>query len=276
MKECRNCECPIPDLAKRCPHCRHGQRRGDRTPQAVLGAVAVTAATLAAVETCPGAASATTRSVARADVAVERPPLAPPTITRLRYDGGGDWYANPSSLGNLLREIGQRTGIPVADRPGEVGAGDPDLSDHPYLYATGHGNMLFTEREIERLRAYLSDGGFLHVDDNYGLDESFRRELARLFPDIPLAEVPLDHSIYRIFYDLPDGLPKVHEHDGGPAQGFGIFLDGRLALFYSFESDLGDGWEDATVHGDPVEVREQAIRMGVNLFLYALSATGAP
>ncbi len=202
-----------------------------------------------------------------------RQPAEPPTISRLRYGGGGDWYANPSSLGNLLEQIRLRTGIAVAARPAEVGAADPDLADHPYLYATGHGNMSFTDLEIERLRAHLREGGFLHVDDNYGLDESFRREVARLFPGIPLAEVPLDHPIYGILYDFPDGLPKIHEHDGQPAQGFGIFLGGRLALFYSYESDLGDGWEDEGVHGDAPETREEAIKMGVNLFLYALSAT---
>jgi hypothetical protein len=200
---------------------------------------------------------------------------APVGIARLRYDGGGDWYANPSSLPNLLREIADRTGIDVAERPDEVGLTDPDLADHPYLYATGHGNMAFTAAELDRLREYLANGGFLHVDDNYGLDESFRREVERLFPDRELTEVPFEHPVYHIFYDFPAGLPKIHEHDGEPAQGYGIFLDGRLAIFYSFQSDLGDGWEDEAVHGDAAEAREEAIRMGVNLFLYALSSTSA-
>lgn len=264
MKPCRRCRCNVPDATKICPHCRAPQRRGDRTPQMVLGFVAVAAAALAALGSCPSLAGQPPGGSPRTE---------PPTIARLRYEGGGDWYANPSSLDNLLEQIRVRTGIPVADRPAEVGAADPDLADHPYLYATGHGNMSFTALEIERLRAYLYGGGFLHVDDNYGLDESFRREIARLFPELPLAEVPLEHSIYRIFYEMPDGLPKIHEHDGNPAQGFGIFLDGRLAVYYSFESDLGDGWEDEGVHGDAPEVRESAIRMGVNLFLYALAAT---
>jgi hypothetical protein len=199
--------------------------------------------------------------------------VEPVGIARLRYDGGGDWYANPSSLPNLLDEIAKRTGIAVAPRPEEVGLTDPDLADHPYLYATGHGNIAFSPAELDRLREYLRNGGFLHVDDNYGLDESFRREVARLFPDLDLTEVPFEHPIYNILYEFPEGLPKIHEHDGEAAEGLGIFLDGRLALFYSFQSDLGDGWEDEAVHSDGPDVREQAIRMGVNLFLYALSST---
>jgi hypothetical protein len=140
---------------------------------------------------------------------------------------------------------------------------------------TGHGNVRFSETDLERLRDHLKTGGFLHIDDNYGMDQSARREIARLFPEKELVEVPLDHPIYQIVFPFPDGLPKIHEHDGEPARGYGIFLDGRLALFYSYESDLGDGWEDESVHGDPAEVREAALRMGVNLFSYALSA-GAP
>ena len=195
-----------------------------------------------------------------------------PTIARVHYDGGGDWYANPSSLPNLLDEIGRRSTIRVSDRPAEVRLTDPDLPDYPYLYLTGHGNLSFSDREVEALRRHLRSGGFLHVDDNYGLDSSFRREIARVFPDEALTDVPLDHPVYGILYPFPDGLPKIHEHDGLPAQGLGLFLDGRLVLFYSYQSDLGDGWEDASVHQDPPELREQAIRMGVNLFLYALSA----
>ncbi len=195
-----------------------------------------------------------------------------PTIARVHYDGGGDWYANPSSLPNLLNEIGRRSAIRVSDRPAEVRLTDPDLPDYPYLYLTGHGNLSFSDREIRALRKHLRSGGFLHADDNYGLDNSFRREIARVFPDEVLADVPLDHPVYGILYPFPDGLPKIHEHDGLPAQGLGLFLDGRLVLFYSYQSDLGDGWEDASVHQDPPELREQAIRIGVNLFLYALSA----
>jgi hypothetical protein len=198
-----------------------------------------------------------------------------PTIARLQYDGGGDWYANPSSLPNLLRAIGERTTIRVGDRPGEVRLTDPDLGDFPYLYITGHGDISFSEEELFRLREYLTAGGFVHVDDNYGLDESFRVEIQRLFEDRELVEVPLDHPVYSILYDFPAGIPKIHEHDGELAQGFGIFVDGRLALYYSYQSDLGDGWEDSSVHGDPDSAREQALRMGINLFLYALSSTPA-
>ncbi len=194
------------------------------------------------------------------------------TIGRLHYDGGGDWYANPSSLPNLLSEIRTRTLLRVRDREQVVVLTSPDLWDVPFLYMTGHGNVLFSDEEVLILRRYLENGGFLHADDNYGMDESFRREIARVFPDRPLVEVPLDHPIYRIVYELPQGIPKIHEHDGEPAQGFGIFLEDRLAVFYSYQTDLGDGWEDADVHGDPADVRELALQMGVNLFVYSVLA----
>lgn len=193
------------------------------------------------------------------------------TIARLEYGGGGDWYANPSALPNLLSFIQARTGLPVVSRPVDVRLTDPALRSYPYLYLTGHGNLRLTAGEVDALRAYLDDGGFLHADDNYGLDESFRRELRRVFPDAELVPIPHDHPVYHIFYEFPAGLPKIHEHDGQPAQGLGIFRGGRLVVFYSYESDLGDGWEDAEVHGNPPELREQALRMGLNLFLYALS-----
>jgi hypothetical protein len=196
------------------------------------------------------------------------------TIGRLHYDGGGDWYANPSSLPNLLRAIRDRTAIPVAERERAVRLTDPELFTVPYLYLTGHGNIRFSDAELVQLRRWIQRGGFLHADDNYGLDESFRRELQRLFPDRKLVEVPLDHPIYQLVYKLPDGLPKVHEHDGKPAQGLGIFVAGRLALFYSYQSDLGDGWEDPAVHGDSAAAREAALQMGVNLFAYAMGWGG--
>ena len=196
------------------------------------------------------------------------------SIARLHYEGGGDWYANPSSLPNLLRAIEERTKLRVSDREQVVTLDDPDLWTSPYLYLTGHGNVRFAEQDLVTLRRYLRQGGFLHADDNYGMDESIRREFERLFPDNPLQEVPLSHPIYHIVYDMPQGLPKIHEHDGNPAQGFGIFLNGRLAVFYSYESDLGDGWEDPEVHDDPPDNREKALRMGVNLFAYAVGYGG--
>ena len=192
------------------------------------------------------------------------------TVTRLHYDGGGDWYGNPSSLPNLLDAIRERTGIAAAMREATITPLDPGLTDHPYLYMNGHGNVHFTEAECAALRAYLLAGGFLHADDNYGMDESFRREIARVFPDEELVELPPDHPVFHSFYDLTEGIPKVHEHDGKPPQALAIIHDGRLVVFYSYQSDLGDGWEDPEVHEDPPEVREAAIRMGVNLFVYVL------
>ena len=196
------------------------------------------------------------------------------TIGRLHYDGGGDWYANPSSLPNLLAAVRERTTLKTAPREIVVRLTDPELWDVPFLHATGHGNLHFSDEELKILRRWLLQGGFLHVDDNYGLDESFRREVARLFPDRPLVEVPLDHPIYHLVYDMPQGLPKIHEHDGKPAQGFGIFVGGRLVLFYSYQSDIGDGWEDLDVHHDGPEKHEAALRMGVNLFAYAVGWGG--
>ncbi len=192
------------------------------------------------------------------------------TIARLHYDGGGDWYANPSSLPNLLAAIRERTGLPMAPREATVTPLDPVLRDYPYLYMTGHGNVRFSPAERLALREYLLGGGFLHADDNYGLNESLRAEIAAIFPDRELVAIPPDHPVFRSVYDFPDGLPKIHEHDGKPPEALGIFQGGRLMLFYSYESDLGDGWEDPDVHEDPAEIREQALRMGVNLFVYAL------
>ena len=192
------------------------------------------------------------------------------TIARLQYEGGGDWYANPSSLQNLLSAIRERSGISVAREETNVRPLDPGLFDHPYLYMTGHGDVRFSNAERATIREYLLAGGFLHADDNYGLDESFREEIAKIFPDAELTEIPPEHPVFHTFYDFPEGLPKIHEHDGAPPQAFGIFYEGRMVVFYSFESDLGDGWEDAGVHEDPADVREQAIRMGVNLFLFVL------
>ncbi len=197
------------------------------------------------------------------------------TIGRLHYVGGGDWYANPSSLPNLLRAVRERTGLRTALVEKTVTLADAELWTVPYLYMTGHGNVKFADKDLATLRRWLLAGGFLHADDNYGLDESFRREMRRLFPDRELVEVPLSHPVYRLVYDFPAGVPKIHEHDGKPAQAFGLFLDGRLAVYYSYQTDLGDGWEDPEVHRDPVEKHEAALRMGVNLFAFAVGL-GSP
>ncbi len=196
------------------------------------------------------------------------------TIARLQYDGGGDWYANPSSLPNLLAAIRDRTGLPVSLREASVTPLAPSLRDHPYLYMTGHGVVRFTAEERSALRQHLLAGGFLHADDNYGMDESFRQEISLIFPDRALVELPSDHPVFHSFYDFPDGIPKIHEHDGKPPQAFGVFDAGRLMVFYSYETDLGDGWEDADVHDDAPEIREAALRMGVNLFLHVLGQGG--
>ena len=196
------------------------------------------------------------------------------TVGRLHYDGGGDWYANPSSLPNLLTAVRERTALHTAEREVTVRLDEAQLWTVPYLYMTGHGNVRWSEGDLATLRRYLAQGGFLHIDDNYGMDESIRRELGRLYPDTELEPVPATHPIFRLVYDFPSGVPKVHEHDGEPAEGLGIFRDGRLVVFYSHETDLGDGWEDPEVHNDPPEKREAALRMGVNLFAYAVGYGG--
>jgi hypothetical protein len=204
--------------------------------------------------------------------ATQPPPVM--TIGRLHYNGGGDWYANPSSLPNLLSALQTRTTLRVASEEKVVTLNDDDLWNIPYIYMTGHGNVHWSDQDLATLRRYLEQGGFLHADDNYGMDASIRRELGRLFPDHRLVEVPLDHPIYHLLYEFPRGIPKIHVHDGKPAQGFGIFLDGRLVVYYSYQSDLGDGWEDPEVHHDPPDKREAALRMGVNLFAYAVGYGG--
>ena len=203
------------------------------------------------------------------------PAAAPPrlAIARLQYGGGGDWYANPSSLPNLIAAVAERTALPIEKAEGRVQLTDARLWDYPFLHLTGHGTLRLTDAEVLRLREYVTRGGFLHADDNYGLDPSFRREIARVFPDRPLVEVPLSHPIYHAVYAFPRGLPKVHEHDGKPPRGYGIYVGKRLALFYTHECDLGNGWEDVgTYPNDPPEAHEQALRMGVNLFVYAVTS----
>lgn len=193
------------------------------------------------------------------------------TVARLQYDGD-DWYANPSALPNLIKALRARTTLDVAPQEIRLTLSDERLWDHPFLYLTGHGQIRFTDAEVARLRQYLLQGGFLHADDNYGLDAAFRREIARVFPDRALVDVPLDHPIYRLVYAFPQGVPKIHEHDGKPPRGYGIFIGDRLAVYYTHEADLGNGWEDVgTYPEDPPELHEQALRMGVNLYVYAVT-----
>jgi len=193
------------------------------------------------------------------------------TIARIHYSGGGDWYSDPSSLPNLLGYIDRTTQINVAKEEIQLKLTDKELFSYPYLYMTGHGNIRFSENEIIRLREFLLRGAFLHVDDNYGLDESFRREIGRVFPNRELVELPHDHPIFSCYNNFPGGLPKIHEHDNQPARGFGIFDGQRMMVFYSYESDLGDGWEDEEVHHDPPALRVSALNMGVNIIWYALT-----
>ncbi len=198
-------------------------------------------------------------------------------IARVHYNGGGDWYANPSSLKNLIKAVSERTSLPVDKEEHTVTFRDPQLFDYQFLHATGHGTITMEPDEISRVRAYLLRGGFLHVDDNYGLDSSFRIVIRQLFPDRPLVDVPLTHPIYRLVYPFPRGVPKIHEHDAKPARGMGIFIGDRLALYYTFQSDLGNGWEDAGTYAtDPPELHEQALRMGVNLVTYAVTSRLQP
>ena len=195
----------------------------------------------------------------------------PFAIARVHYEGGGDWYGDPSSLVNLQDYLSRTIGMETAEKEVNVKLTDVDLFSYPYLYMTGHGNVTFTEEEAARLRDYLLGGGFMHVDDNYGLDESFRRELKKVFPEKDLVELPFSHPIYHTVFSFPNGLPKIHEHDGEPAQGFAIVHNGRVVLFYSYQCDLGDGWEDLDVHNVPQEKHEAALQMGVNIVAYALS-----
>jgi hypothetical protein len=194
------------------------------------------------------------------------------SIARLKYGGGGDWYSNPSSLPNLLKALKQRTSVAVeVDREARVEIMAEELFDYPMLYMNGHGTVKFTSAEVGRLRRYLTSGGFLWADDNYGMDKSFRQEIGRVFPESPMVELPFSNDIYHMLYDFPNGLPKIHEHDGGPAKGFGIFHEGRLVVFYTFDTDIGDGMEDPDVHGDPPDKREAAMRTAVNIVLYAMT-----
>jgi hypothetical protein len=192
------------------------------------------------------------------------------TIARIHYSGGGDWYSDPSSLPNLLNFLSENTRITVTEEEVRIRPTDQDFFRYPYLYITGHGNVRFSEEETVRLRQTLLRGAFLHADDNYGMDESFRTELKRIFPEKDLVELPADHPIFHVYYDFPHGLPKVHEHDGKPPQAFGLFDENRLMVLYTYECDLGDGWEDSEVHNDSEDIRLRALQMGVNIIFYAL------
>jgi len=186
----------------------------------------------------------------------------------LKYNGGGDWYANPSSLKNLAQFCNRELGTDINKEYDIVEVGSPGLFNYPFIHMTGHGNVVFSSSEAENLRNYLIAGGFLHIDDNYGMDPFVRPELKKVFPELNLIELPFDHPIYHQKFDFEHGLPKVHEHDELPPQGFGLIYEGRLVLFYTYESDLGDGWEDQAVHKDSDEIRRKALEMGANMVNY--------
>ncbi len=192
------------------------------------------------------------------------------TIARLKYGGGGDWYWGPSAVPNLLTYIRQNTGLPTADEA-RVSITDDNFFSHPFLYMTGHGNVRFTDEEVRRLRTFLTKGGFLLVNDSYGLDKAFRREMKKVFPEEELVEIPFSHPVYHCLYDFSNGLPKVHQHDGKPPNGYGIFYKNRLVVFYAYEADIGDGWEDPAVYNDPPDKREAALKIGANVVIYALT-----
>lgn len=192
-------------------------------------------------------------------------------IARLKYGGGGDWYSNPSSLPNLMRFVREHTGIRTSDEQAVVYISSEELFNYNTVYMNGHGNVFFAPREASLLRRYLTGGGFLIADDNYGMDKSFRREIKKVFPDKEIVLLPQNHPIFDIFYSFPDGIPKIHEHDGEPAQAYAIFHEGRMVVFYSYQSDLGDGWEDPSVHNDPENLRLAALKMGTNIIIWTLT-----
>ncbi len=193
------------------------------------------------------------------------------TIARLKYEGGGDWYSNPSSLPNLMAFISRHTGVMTPDEERVVELSDEELFCCPVVYMNGHGNVTFSQNDARTLRRYLTNGGFLFADDNYGIDKSFRREMKKVFPDKELVLLPKDHPVFSSVFEMSDGIPKIHEHDGKPAEAYGIFHEGRLVVFYSYQSDLGDGWEDESVHNDPESIRTEALKMGTNVVAHALT-----
>ena len=189
-------------------------------------------------------------------------------IALAKYNGGGDWYSDPTALPNLIKFCNQNLNTNINSEPSTVEVGSPEIFNYPYVELTGHGNIIFSESEATNLRLYMEAGGFLHADDNYGMDEYFRREIKKVFPDKELVELPPSHPIFHQKYEFSKGLPKIHEHDGKPAQAFGIFIDGRLVCLYTYECDLGDGWEDKDVHNDPEELRQKALEMGANIISF--------
>lgn len=191
-------------------------------------------------------------------------------IAKLKYDGGGDWYANPTSLPNLISFVNQNTTTKIAEVEDVVEAGGTQIYQYPYVYMTGHGNVSFSDAEATNLRNYLISGGFLHIDDNYGMDKYIRKEIKKVFPELEFIELPFDHPIYSQHFEFKSGLPKVHEHDNKPPQGFALIYEGRVVVFYTYECDLGDGWEDTSVHRDAPEVRRKALEMGTNVVLWAI------
>lgn len=190
-------------------------------------------------------------------------------IAILKYNGGGDWYSNPTALPNLIQFCNRNIGTKIDLKPQTVEVGNISIFQYPFLHMTGHGNVFFSQEEANNLRTYLLSGGFLHIDDNYGMEPYLRKELPKVFPNKELVELGVDHPIFQQTYSFPEGLPKIHEHEGKRPQAFGIFHEGRLVLLFTFESDLGDGWEDEEVHNDPTEVRTKALQMGANIIQYA-------
>lgn len=195
-------------------------------------------------------------------------PLTGQEIAVLKYNGGGDWYSNPTALPNLIRFCNENIGTAINEKPATVDAGSSNIFQYPFLHMTGHGNVVFSGQDAQNLRTYLLSGGFLHIDDNYGMEPYLRKELDKVFPNKELEELGRDHPIFEQEYDFPEGLPKIHEHDGKRPQALGILDKNRLVLLFTFESDLGDGWEDPAVHNDPEDVRQKALRMGANIVSY--------
>ena len=192
-------------------------------------------------------------------------------IAVLKYNGGGDWYSNPTSLPNLIEFANQNIGTNIKNQPATVEVSSKDIFNYPFIHMTGHGNVVFNSLEVDNLRNYLLAGGFLHIDDNYGMDPFVRSEMKKVFPNTEFVKIPASHSIFHMKYKFTNGLPKIHEHDAKPPESYGIFIDGRLVCFYTHESDLGDGWEDPEIHNDSEEIRLKALKMGANILQYVFN-----